>query len=207
MNTALNARLTAVAASVSPPAVVHDRPEPQAPQFDALPVAPQKSTFDRLLTAAWTDSHRRIHTPHLHQAAEAEHKDEHGSTIWPRVAGAEMAALDLLAAELNRLRGHAAKPQAGCDFIRLSLGGTDVLVEYEYSAGKPGRLWGPPEDCYEDEPEEVNILQVLVNGSWIDVDVFSPSVLERWEQAIRDHYAEQIENDMADRAERERDHG
>jgi hypothetical protein len=36
MNTALNARLSAVAASVSPPAVVHDRPEPQAPLFTCI---------------------------------------------------------------------------------------------------------------------------------------------------------------------------
>ena len=45
-----------------------------------------------------------------------------------------------------------------------------VVVEYSYSPGAPGRLWGPPEDCYPEEPPEIDILSVKVDGDLLDAD-------------------------------------
>lgn len=36
----------------------------------------------------------------------------------------------------------------------------DFDVEADIRAGRPGRYWGAPEDCYPDEPAEVEILRV-----------------------------------------------
>ena len=38
--------------------------------------------------------------------------------------------------------------------------GNDFDVEYNFTPGRPARLYGPPEDCYEAEPPEVEILKV-----------------------------------------------
>ena len=43
----------------------------------------------------------------------------------------------------------------------------EVEVEYEYSPFVAGRLSGPPEDCYPDEPEELTISAVYI---WKDLD-------------------------------------
>ena len=40
------------------------------------------------------------------------------------------------------------------------LGEIDLEVEYLYSPRVPGRYSGPPEDCYPDEPSEVEVISV-----------------------------------------------
>jgi hypothetical protein len=40
------------------------------------------------------------------------------------------------------------------------LAGMDVLVEYTYKPAIPGRFTGPPESCYEDEQEEIEIYSI-----------------------------------------------
>ena len=40
------------------------------------------------------------------------------------------------------------------------LGEIDLEVEYLYSPSVPGRYSGPPEDCYPDEPSEVEVISV-----------------------------------------------
>jgi hypothetical protein len=108
----------------------------------------------------------------------------------------------ILAREVASLRGHGHKPQEGTDHIWSALGDAEVLLEYEYSAGSPGRLYGPPEDCYESEPEEITVLQMFVNGQWSDVDgVVADSVIKRWHEEIREHMSEMVQRDADDRAE------
>jgi hypothetical protein len=105
------------------------------------------------------------------------------------------------AAELSRWQGFGVDPQRGCDLLPVPFGDAEVLIEYEYSAGRPGRYSGPPEDCYEDEPEDITVLQVLINGQFVDADLFAESVIEQWHDAIRAHMADELESDAEDMAE------
>lgn len=47
---------------------------------------------------------------------------------------------------------------------------TTVYVSYDYEPGSPGKLSGPPEDCYPDEPEELSISSVELGG--VDITKF-----------------------------------
>ena len=42
--------------------------------------------------------------------------------------------------------------------------GEDAVVTFDYYPGRAGRYSGPPETCYEDEPDEIEIVSVIVNG-------------------------------------------
>lgn len=84
-----------------------------------------------------------------------------------------------LAKELDLLKGNGHKPQRGCSFVTKPLG------EYEFTPGRAGRYFGPPEDCCPDEPAEVTILQVFINGTWCDPsDFLADSIIERWQEEI-----------------------
>jgi hypothetical protein len=48
--------------------------------------------------------------------------------------------------------------------IEVSFLGTDITVKGAYTPAVPGRLYGPPEDCYPEEPSEFEIEEILVNG-------------------------------------------
>lgn len=109
--------------------------------------------------------------------------------------------------DLARFRGVGAKPQAGCQFIRLDMGSTEVLIEYEYEAGEESFISGPPEDCYEGSPEELNICGVLINGDWCDPTEFaSETQIEVWKSAILAHMENLREADMIDRYESSREY-
>ena len=97
------------------------------------------------------------------------------------------SALAEAQAEHKRLQGHGLKPQAGCLIAEMSLGDSAAMVEYEYEPGQRGCMYlrnGDP--GYPDEPAQVNIVSVLVNGRMVDADNFAAAVLDRWTQEILD---------------------
>jgi hypothetical protein len=88
-------------------------------------------------------------------------------------------------AELARWQGAGLTPQPGCKLAEVSLGDATAWIEYEFTPGRAGRYYGEPEHCYPDEPPEIAILNVLINGVMCDAsDVIPAAVIERWEQQI-----------------------
>jgi hypothetical protein len=120
--------------------------------------------------------------------------------------GALLIEAKKLALDAALAAGYGHTPQASAHVEMLILGDTEVPVEFKYSAGSPGRTYGPPENCYESEPEEVNLMGVFINGQWIDVDVIAEDVRDRWVQAICDKAQENREAAAEERAAAERDY-
>jgi len=111
-----------------------------------------------------------------------------------------LAEAQALAREVALLRGIGHTPQRGCSFITKPLGDAECVVEFEFSPGRPGRYFGRPEDCYPDEPAEVTILQVLVNGIWCDPsDFLADSVIARWQEEIEQEACDNAADDHDDR--------
>lgn len=44
------------------------------------------------------------------------------------------------------------------------IGEIECMIEYDYTPAQAGRLYGPPENCYPDEPAEVDITDVHIQG-------------------------------------------
>jgi hypothetical protein len=128
-------------------------------------------------------------SPQSRRAEWLIHQTKAETSDYGRITQLERIVRDLCA-ELQTLHGDNATPQTGSELLRLPLGDGEALVEFDYRAGRPGKLYGPPEDCYEDEPEEIDILGALVNGTWVDADCFSQEVLDRWEEQISEQAAE-----------------
>jgi hypothetical protein len=120
---------------------------------------------------------------------------------WAADDAARLRLAGEFAAELSRLQGFGLDPQPGSHHAWLTIEDGSVLVEFDYSAGSPGRTYGPPEDCYEAEAEEVTLLNVLVNGAWIDAQQFRDELLQRWEAEVIEHMAQMRDDDLAGLAE------
>lgn len=96
-----------------------------------------------------------------------------------------MGSIEGLVAQLQSYTGENAKAARGCQIAEVHDATGTYTVEVEYTPGQRGRFSGPPEKCYPDEPSELNIVQVLINGEWLDPqDLIHPDVLERWTDTL-----------------------
>ena len=80
------------------------------------------------------------------------------------------------------------------------LGGVDVLVEYTYKPAIPGVFHRRPEDCYEDEPEEIEIYSVR----YMELELFKDELLSDRaisliEQQISDYEVDEINDASLER--------
>lgn len=62
--------------------------------------------------------------------------------------------------------------------------GFSLEIDFDYSPGTPSRTWGPPEDCYEGDPEEFTINEVFLIDKGIKTDVTSLITSELCEGVI-----------------------
>jgi hypothetical protein len=84
-----------------------------------------------------------------------------GYTAWHMVADAHERTIRELAHELHTLHGDNATAQPGCYFTVLNFLGAEVLAEVE--------------------SEEGNVINVLINGKWLDAqDVAGAKLYDEW---------------------------
>jgi hypothetical protein len=78
----------------------------------------------------------------------------------------------------------------------------EARVAYTYLPGDPGRLSGPPEDCYPPEPAEVDIRSVFIRtmpeGVWTEATTLLAQMLaddEQFLEFLESEAAEQLQPD------------
>ncbi len=77
-------------------------------------------------------------------------------------------------------------------------GEVEFVMTYEYTPFRPGRFSGPPEDCYPDEPEELeiesieHISPILPDGNLMNIleDDFIELLKDRLLDAIHDDFVD-----------------
>jgi hypothetical protein len=128
-----------------------------------------------------------VNASNIIAANEAAHSSQ-GFVSWHMVANAHASSIRYLAQELNTLKGIGAKPQPGCHFREVIMGDLSVTIEYEMERGEP-RTWDHP-GC----DASVTILQVFLNGCWVDpADFISDKLLTQWEEEILEAQADEVE--------------
>ena len=77
-----------------------------------------------------------------------------------------------------------------------------VAVEYRITyRGSPGRLSGPPEDCYGAEPPEFEITTVRVCGVPVPFNALPAATQRAIEESVRDDLPAAMADEAADAAE------
>jgi hypothetical protein len=105
-------------------------------------------------------------------------------------------------AELQRWQGIGLTPKPGCNVVELPWGDSSAWIEYRYTPGRPGRLYGPPEDCHEDEPADIELLGVLLNGTMCEpTDVAPDFVIDEWAEKAIEHHEQKVRDDSDAAAE------
>lgn len=71
--------------------------------------------------------------------------------------------------------------------VSITVDGIDLEVLGDYTPAVKGRMYGPPEDCYPDEPAEFDMQEVLATftnsaGAEIQVDLLElpPGMITGW---------------------------
>jgi hypothetical protein len=49
--------------------------------------------------------------------------------------------------------------------VETYVGERDATVTFDFSPGRPAQTWGPPEKCYEADPDELEITRVVIDGA------------------------------------------
>lgn len=70
----------------------------------------------------------------------------------------------------------------------------ECIVGYSYTPGEDAQTWGPPENCHEGSPEELEISEVWINGVELSA-------------VLKDEALEQIETATLERAHQRLDKG
>jgi hypothetical protein len=104
-----------------------------------------------------------------------------------------IAALRSANDKLAQFAGSMAKPQRGCHFHTATWGNADIVLEYEYEAGQL-ETWNDPAI-----PGSVSIIQILLNGCWIDPDgLIAPNLIDMWAQEIFEAHGDSHQEDYED---------
>ena len=107
--------------------------------------------------------------------------------------GMLIAALRSANDKLSKYTGSTAKPQSGCHFHTVTWGNSDITLEYEF---EPGQLetWNDPAIN-----GSVSIIQMLLNGAWIDPDgLIAPNLIDMWAQEIFEAHGDGHQDDYED---------
>ena len=69
----------------------------------------------------------------------------------------------------------------------------DLVVQFYYTPGRPGKVSGPPEYCYPEEPEEITIEGIFDDEGNSLEHLVPESSFEKLEQKILDHVHSEME--------------
>jgi hypothetical protein len=68
--------------------------------------------------------------------------------------------------------------------VELEGNEVEVTVEYSYSPGTPGKFYGPPENCYPDEPAECEVEVIYLTADKAKTDIMPKLSTETIEQVF-----------------------